>query len=430
MAERTQNGNGRSFIPRARTFGTTAVNAGQQFSWIWSRESLLRLLLSLVLALALWLYISNKENPRLVQDYSQPLPITVSTYPPGMIYTNGNLGFVYLRIRRTDPNVPVTPQSFHVFVDLSGLKPGTHRVPVQVVADPGIDVVGQRPATIPVTLEREETRRVPVKVQILTHPPAGYGSSVTFRPGSVTVSGPAGLVSQVTRATAYVDLAGLKSTVSGVYKLTAENGAGSEVTGQLSLQPGEAHVTAAVQPFSSYRTLPVLVDFSGLPKQGFGVAGVKVEPAEIAASGSPAALSRVSNVHSAPISVNRRTGGSFRKTVKINLPRGVTSRTHSVTVNVQIAPIQSSTSVEIGIQPTGIAAGLAMHTIPGRVLVTVTGPSDALRNVARTTHATVNLAGYGPGVYQLRPSVKSSQKGLQVEATYPQTVTVQLRTST
>ncbi len=379
--------------------------------------------------MALWLYISNRENPRLVQDYPQPLPINLSTLPQGLAITNDSLGVVYLRIRRTDPNTPVVPASFHAFVDLTGLKPGSHQVPVQVVADPGIDVVSKHPSTIPVTLVRKETRRVPIKVEVMTHPPSGYGSSISFRPKSVTVSGPSNLVAQVTQVAAYIYLAGLKSTVSGVYRLNPVNSTGSEVTGQLTLQPSEAHVTASVQPFSSYRTLPVLVNFSGLPKQGFGVAGVQVNPAEIAASGSPAALRKISSVRTSAISVNHRGGGSFKKTVKINLPHGVTSRTGSVTVKVRIAPIQSSTSVEIGIQPRNVTPGLVMHTIPARVLVTVSGPANTLHNVARSTVATVDLSGYGPGVYQLHPIVKSTRKGLQVEAAYPRTVTVQLRST-
>jgi hypothetical protein len=69
------------------------------------------------------------------------------------------------------------------------------------------------------------------------------------------------------------------------------------------------------------------------------------------------------------------------------------------------------------------------HTIPGRLLVTVTGPSNALHQIASTTHASVDVSGHGPGVYQLRPVVKSRNKGVSVEGIYPQLVTVQLRAS-
>jgi YbbR domain-containing protein len=429
VAERARNGTGRSVFPRARTFGTTAVTAGQQFNWIWSRESLLRLLLSLVLALALWLYISNKEDPRIVQDYPYPVPVSVSTTPEGMTVTNiTTLEPVFLRFRRTDPNVPITSGSFRAIVDLAGLKPGLHRVPVQVITDPGIDVVGVRPTTIPVSIQRLQSKRVPVKVAVLSQPPAGYGSSISFSPSSATVSGPADLVSQVARATAYVDLGNLKSTIKQPYRLSPESASGTEVTG-LTVSPPDVHVIASVHSFSSYKTLPVLVQFSGLPKQGFGVSGVTVDPAEIAASGSPGTLSKVSSVRTQAVSVNKRGGGSFKKTVRVNLPHGVHSRTRHVTITVQIAPIQSSTSVEIGIQPQGVTPGLVTHMLPGRVLVTVTGPSNTLHGVARTTHATVNLTGLAAGVYQLRPVVKSTQTRLHVETVYPQTVTVQLRPS-
>jgi YbbR domain-containing protein len=428
MAERARNG-GRSVFPRARTFGTTAVTAGQQFSWIWSRESLLRLVLSLVLSLALWLYVSNRENPRIVQDYSQPLPIQLSALPSGTTVDNADLGDVYLRIRRTDPNVPVTPASFRVFVDLTGLKPGLHHVPVQVVSDPGIDVVEQRPTSVLVQLDRLQYRRVPVKMHVLSKPPAGYGYSISYKPGSAQVSGPPDQISQVQQATAYLELRNLTSTLPGDYKLNPETDSGSGVTGHITLRPPTVHVKVTVHPFSSFKTLPVLVQFSGLPKQGYGVAGVTVSPAQVSASGSPSTLSHISTVNTTSISVNHRGGGSFKKTLRVLLPKGVHSHTHVVKVQVKIAPIQSSTSVEIGIQPQGVAPGLITHILPGRVLVTATGPANALHAIAGSTHATVNLTGFGPGVYRLRPVVKSSQKKLKLEAIYPRIVTVQLRSS-
>jgi YbbR domain-containing protein len=430
VAERARNGNGRSVFPRARTFGTTAVTAGQQFSWIWSRESLLRLLLSLVLSLALWLYVTNRENPRIVQDFPQPLLISPSTPPPGTTLTSNTLGSVYVRIRRTDLNTPVTSSSFRVFVDLSNLKVGRHMVPVQVISDPGIDVVSKSPAAVPIVLERKLSRRVPVNVSVQAKPPAGYGWSFNYKPQSVTVSGPADIVSQVKQATVYVGMHNLTSSISRDYAATPVNDAGSEVTGaQLAVSPARVHVTTSIHPYSSYKTVPVLVQFSGLPKQGYGVAGVRVNPEEIAASGSPSALKSVSTVHTWPISVHKRGGGSFTKKVQIQLPKGVHTNTRYVSVVVEIAPVQSSTSVEIGIQLKGVASGLVAHTNPGRLLTTITGPSNALHGIANSTHATVNLTGYGPGVYQLHPVVKSRHKGVSVEAVYPQLVTVQLRSS-
>jgi hypothetical protein len=98
-------------------------------------------------------------------------------------------------------------------------------------------------------------------------------------------------------------------------------------------------------------------------------------------------------------------------------------------VVVQIAPVQSSTSVEIGIQPKGVGAGLIAHTLPGKLLVTVTGPANALHGIAGSTQALVNLTGYGPGVYKLHPVVRSQHKGVKVEAAYPRLVTVRLRSS-
>ena len=78
MAERAQKAGRRTALPAARTLGAAIQTARQQLAWVWTRESLLRLLLSFVLAIALWLYVTGKQNPSQIQDYAVPLQISTA----------------------------------------------------------------------------------------------------------------------------------------------------------------------------------------------------------------------------------------------------------------------------------------------------------------------------------------------------------------
>ncbi|HZU11582.1 MAG TPA: CdaR family protein [Chloroflexota bacterium] len=415
-----------ALLPRSRTFGTAA--AGTQLSWLWSRESILRLLLSLVLALALWLYITNKQDPNVVQDYGQPLPVTVANVPDGMTVSNVNPGFVYVRIRRQDPAAPISQANFHAFVDLIGLKPGLHHAHVQVIADPGIQVVSWQPQTVPILLERTQTRTVPVQPTIYSQPPTGFGTTIITTPKQVEVSGPNPLVSEVARATFDVDLSGLASTVSGTYRLTPENAGGGVVTGHLNLTPSSVHVTIQVNPESSYKTVPILPDIAGNPATGNGVVSVTVNPPDLTASGAPKALAGLSAVHTKPISVSNHRAGTFTRHVPVILPRSIHSRTRTVTVTTTLAPVEASSSVQIAVTPINVAQGLIVHMRPARVLVTIAGPANKLRRAAAGMRATINLAGYGSGTFTLTPII-STPPGISLEGTaYPSFVVVTLTT--
>lgn len=426
MAQRSRIDAARSTFPRVRTFGTAAVSGGQQFSWLWSRESLLRLILSFVLASALWLYISNKQNPSIAQDYGQPLQVTASSPPPGTAVESNNLGYVYVRFKRTDPNTVVTSGNFHPFVDLLGLGPGTHRVPVQVPADPGIQVVQVRPATIMVTLLKVEVRHVAVEANAIGKLPQGYGYRLNIQPSTVSVSGPDTLVPQVAKVVFDLPLSGRRASVSTTYPVRPENSQGSVVTGPLHLDPAVVRVGVIVQPFASYTTVPVLPQVAGQPKTGIGVVSLVSSPAAITLSGSPETLARIPPIKPV-VSVSHRGNGTVKRRVRLQLPRGTSSPTKYVTVTVRLAPVESSTSVEIAVTPTGvITPGLRVSTIsPAQLFTTIVGPSTALRSAATHVQATVNVTNLGVGTYTLTP-VLTSHAGLHVESFYPPSVTVTL----
>jgi YbbR domain-containing protein len=241
----------------------------------------------------------------------------------------------------------------------------------------------------------------------------------------VTVSGPRSSIAQVAYAAVYVDLSQARYSIDGFYKPSPETSSGETVSAasKITVDPQQVHINVPVQAVRGYKSLPVLAPLKGQPKTGYGVVGVTVDPNEITAYGSPGALNRLSTVDTPEISLSKRVAGSFQRTVQLRLPKGVTSRTRWVTVSVQLAPVAASSSIQAAVMPRNLAAGLAVHTRPASVLVTVVGSASSLRKAAGTMRAIVDLAGYGVGTFQITPSVKPPS-GLDIEGAYPNTVTV------
>lgn len=425
MAERARGQTSRTAIPRMRTYGGAASAAGK-FSWLLTREALLRLILSLVLAIALWTYVSAKQDPTIAWDYPQALPVSTQGLGAGLTVAN-NLGVVHLRIRIDNRNTPVSTSSFHPYVNVTGLGAGLHsNVPIQVAPDPGISVVAVTPNHVSVAIETLETRHVAVRWRMLSPPPPGYSAGhVIIDPSTITVSGPHSTVNQIADATVYLNLSQARYSIDGFYNPAPETSQGDTVAGatRITLNPPQVHVTVPVQAINGYKSLPILPVVEGQPRAGFGVADIATQPSEITAYGSPRTLNRVETVKTLPISVAGRHAGSLVRRVRIVVPAGVSTRTRWVTVTIRFGPMSASSSIQVGVTPQNLAPGLAVRTRPGSVLVTVLGPASALHRAAGQMNAALDLSGYGAGTYQLAPVV-TAPKGIKIEGVYPATVSV------
>lgn len=430
MAQRTRANHLRPPWGRAGTVGGAASRAGRRFAWLWSRESLFRLGLSTILAVALWLYVTNKQQPGYL-DFGQPISIKTANLGQGLIVLN-QLGAVKIRYRSNNPNLYVTAYNFQAYVDLRKLGPGTHRgVPVQVTSDPGITVLRVTPKRVSVVLDRIQTKQVRVTSHLTGgHAPAGYQAGViSIAPNVVTVRGPERLLSQVAQASVTVTLRNQRTSISESVTPVLEDSQGLPVapagTPPLTIMPAQVHVQVPIKATASFKTVPVTVRTVGHPKTGYGLANLAAEPAEVTAEGPASILSRLTSVPTAAISLRGRGQGTFTVRATIRLPRRVSADASTVRVRVVIRPVAASSTIQVGIVPANVPATLSVRTNPAYLLVTVVGGSAQLARAARATSAVVDLAAYAAGTYSLAPVVHVP-RGLTVLNVYPRTVTVTL----
>lgn len=88
-------------------------------------------------------------------------------------------------------------QEVRAFVELGGLGPGRHQVPVRVEAPPSLTVRQVSPQEVSVTLEERMRRSVPVLVAVEGVPPGAAVRVEAVDPQSMEVYGPASAVARV-----------------------------------------------------------------------------------------------------------------------------------------------------------------------------------------------------------------------------------------
>jgi len=163
---------------------------------------------------------------------------------------------------------------------------------------------------------------------------------------------------------------------------------------------------------SGRRTLRIVPALDGEPAPGFVIGRVTSDPATVEVAGPESRLRQLTGATTEPVEV---TGSRSRVrdivTVGISdsMVRLVQTQNATVVVEVLPAPVERElTGVPVRWRNLGI--GLRAHVQPSLTKVTVRGRREALADMrAGAVDAFVDLAGLGPGRYNLRVQSDPSQ---------------------
>ncbi|KPV49618.1 hypothetical protein SE17_31600, partial [Kouleothrix aurantiaca] len=141
----------------------------------WLRTTGLRLALALGLAFALWVFVSYTQNPDRDTSYDS-VPVDIVGRAPELVLVDqdglprASLPTVNVMVEGdTETLTKLQLSSIRALVDLSALGPGEHQVPVDVAttrSDLKRLTFSPSPSFLPVRLEQEITRTVPLTVEL------------------------------------------------------------------------------------------------------------------------------------------------------------------------------------------------------------------------------------------------------------------------
>jgi YbbR domain-containing protein len=163
---------------------------------------------------------------------------------------------------------------------------------------------------------------------------------------------------------------------------------------------------------SGRRTVPIVPALDGEPAPGFVIGRVTADPATVEVAGPESRLKQLTGATTEPVEVNgSRTRVRDVVTVGItdSAVRLVQARDATVTVDILPAPVERDLA-GVPVRWRNLGTGLRAEVRPTLTRVTVRGRRDALAELrAGSIDAFVDLAGLGPGRYNLRVQVDPSQ---------------------
>lgn len=383
--------------------------------------------LSFLLAVVLWYFVTDTENPTLIDVYPSPISVEPVNVTEALAVAN-QLPAVQVRISApADRWERLTPVNFKAVVDLNGFGARSQEVPVRVEVDGvrGVRVVDVQPRTIVVNLEDLATRQVSVTAHAVGSPPLGYQiGAVTPQTANARVSGPESLVALIDQAVADVNVTGLTVNVQQNVVLKAVGTGGAEIRG-VRLEPANVPVNVEVIQTTIVRTVPLAVDIAGEPDPGYVVSRVASSPSAIQVQGPIEVLQQIDRLRLPVLSVAGARSDVVRS-VQIPLPPGISYVDRDrATVTVTITPASGSRRTTLAVEVLGVAPGRVGRVQgSGGVDVILEGPLPVLNAMASSElRATVDAGGALAGTLTLQVNVKTPD-GVTVKSVQPTSVTV------
>ena len=385
--------------------------------------------LSVVLAFGLWVFVTRAENPEQTKTLPIDIPVQAVNVPSDIAVPR-ELKPVRVRVR-VEENVidSLTKDDFQASVDLEALTVGAYERPVEVrelTTRGNLRIVEVLPPTIDVRLEQLLSKTVPVKLEMRGTPPADFSVGATEADSdTAVVSGPQDSVGAVTVAVALVDVEARTETFEGAVRLEPRNEQGVLVE-DLNVDPATVDVKIEIEQRTFSRALAVSPELRGIPRQGYNVVGVSVDPLVVTVFGSQAFIEKATTIPTQPVDIEDATTDAVR-TVSLDLPTEVYVKgSVNVTVTVRITPAPGQLTFAVPLTASVLSNDLSIVGTLPPVQVFLFGPLPTLLELnPNDISASVDLEGKGAGTHKMKVKV-SAPDGLEVRSVSPEELEIQL----
>jgi len=289
------------------------------------------------MAVLLWVYVTNEQNPVVGRTYE--IPLTAQGETEGYVIS-GLPERVSIRVK-IPRNIGATlgVGDFTAKVNLLGITSGNAQLPVQVTAPPGVEVLQISPQVVRVATDKVTQKDVPVDLNVKGNVAAGFvsGESVV-EPSVVTLHGPSKLLAGIEQLSVAVDLSGAEET------LVKEVDVPSGVKG-VTVSPGQVSVTLPVTALP-VGDRPVRINLTGVPAEGYWVGQTQVQPAAVQVSGPQQVIDALTAVSTLEVDLSG-VSEDVERDVGLVMPNGATSlQPAQVHITVRIGPLEQETTPE------------------------------------------------------------------------------------
>ena len=364
------------------------------------KHHILMKLLSLLIAIILWVVVINADNPRKTLEF-QNLPVELLEQDTlltryGLVVSEIDTETVSVKVGGNFKTLgSVSAENIKVRADLSTYtEPGTYRLSYDVSAPIGITVEERTPERIPVVLEKIVEKELPVQVVYEGVLPTGISfSEVELEPSTVWVSGVSSVMERADHAVVTVNVSGLNDDYSAAHDYVIEDESGNTVQSSYTNFIDKS-VNVSIPVFMT-KTVPVEV--SVIPSAGVPRTSVATvyEPSEVTVYGRVSDVRGLRAFNVGEIDV-RDFVLTCTRTFPLTLPENVDfyeDVVETVDVYVYFRDVETTVFTVNDITLENVPEDVNLELLTNSLDVTVRSNKDSLKNLTTDKiKVTVDLA--------------------------------------
>ena len=387
-----------------------------------TKNKILSILLSLVIAFGMWLYVvTNVSTEDTETYYNIPVVFENETVlaDRNLMITAGKNATVTLKLTgsRSDHKKIETASDITIKVDLTkvyeaGEKSLTYSIsyPGNVASDAFVEE-SKYPSSISLTVEEKAQDEIPVKINFSGSAADGFicdtENAVLDYP-TVTVIGPKSVIEQIDHARIDVDLKDRTESIGENYRYTLCDADGEPINVEyVTTNVAEIHLDLNIRRFNEI-PLELSVTYGGGATEGNTT--IEINPKSIRASGSEALLEALEQVMLGSIDLSTIEEDT-QMTFPITLPEGVANESGvtEATVDIKFKGLSIKEFDVTNITGINVPEGLEYVLVNEVLKVRLRGFTSVINNIdPEDISITIDFSGKEAGTFTFKPTITVS----------------------
>lgn len=321
---------------------------------------------------------------------------------------------------KTDLYIAKQSSSHYVTIDLSELKPGTHKVNIEYNQNNGnIEyLVNPSVATVIIYEKVSETRTLSVDlINQDSLDPKLVVQKVNYDTDKIVIKGAEHQLKNVVEVKALVDLNNIPEQVAGTYTLKDVPLKAYDVNGEVvDVEIVPETIDVAIELASPSKELPIKIMPKGEVSSGYAISSMTANETKVVVYGDEESLNDLKYI---PVSIDV-SGLKENKTYKVEIEKPVGIRSLSVnniTVTVGLGNVANKKLENISIESRNLSDE---YTVQGtsatatQVKVNLRGVQPVIDSItADDVTAYIDLEGYSAGEYEVEVKVEGIDNKVQ-----------------
>lgn len=371
------------------------------------RKDIIFRITSLLLALLMWFYVTNLENPRIEKSFTVPISYyglkeeLILGEKPSNVDIKLKGSFSVLNT--------LSAKDIKATVDLTKAKLGEGNYPIDLIPPAGTEITYMKNASVLLNIDTIIEKQMPIRVKIENTVAQGYSSfDPILDPSQVNVKGPQSIISTIESAQVTLDLNKATDNLTLRPTVYMVDKKGSIVnSSDLEISPQTVQAYVPVQNIPT-KTVPIKSNLTGKPKDGWVVSRIVIEPETIKIIGSYDLLMAVEQLNTKAINISG-IHENMSTQVALETPQGISvlyQPTVKVLIQVEETPITKSFS-QVSLSTINTPVGKKSTLNPEHIEVTVKGPRKEIEALtAEDIKAVVDLAELDSGSHQIEAKIE------------------------